>query len=40
MRENEKEREELKASRPETFINEQKRSPIRVMAGTYILSPG
>ena len=37
MRENEKEREVLKASRPENFINEPKVSLVTVLAWAYIL---
>ena len=40
MRENEKEREELKASRPKNFINEQKEGPFIVSnLGTFIANP-
>ena len=40
MRENKKEREELKASRPKNFINEQKEGPfIMSNLGAFIANP-
>ena len=39
MRENEKEREELKASSLKTLLMSKKKGSVTVMAGTFILSP-